>query len=139
MDSTNAVVAEEELAPPAATAKPSTKSTLPMPGIWPWASVSFASSETPMIVPIASKKHDSRTVKTNRMPVSTPTLWKPPRRLNSPISPKSGVATGLPGHSGTVRPQDGTVATALMISARTVMATIEIRIAPGTLRTIRRA
>ncbi len=137
VDSTKAVVAEEELAPPAATARPSTKRTLLMPGISPLALVSLASSLTPMIVPIASKKHDSRTVKTKRTPVRTPTLPKPPNRLNSPMSPKSGVATGLPGHSGVVRPQDGIVATALMISARTVIATIEMRIAPGTLRVIR--
>src|SRR5687768_18259946 len=78
-----------------------------------------------MIVPIASKKHGSSTVKTNRTPVSTPTLPKPPNRLTSPIRPKSGVATGLPGQVGVVRPQDGTSATALMTTATTVIATIE--------------
>ncbi len=89
----------------------------------------------PMIVPIASKKVDSSTVKTKRMPVSAPTLPKPPKRLTLPTRPKSGVATGLPGHFGVVRPQDGTFATALMITA-TMMFTIEMRMAPGTLRTI---
>ena len=39
------------------------------------ASVSLASSLMPMIVPMASKKHDSSTVKTKRTPVSTPT-WR---------------------------------------------------------------
>lgn len=107
-----------------------------MPGICPWASVSFASSLTPMIVPMASKKQDSRTVKTNRTPVSAPTLSKPPNRLTCPIRPKSGLSKGLPGHFGVVRPQDGTFATASMTTASTVIATIEMRIAPGTLRTI---
>ncbi|CAM5333879.1 hypothetical protein STANM309S_03952 [Streptomyces tanashiensis] len=40
----------------------------------------------------------------------------------------------MPGHSGVVRPQEGTVATALITIATIVMTTIEMRIAPGTLR-----
>lgn len=91
-----------------------------------------------MIVPIASKKHDSRTVKTKRTPVSTPTFENPPKRLTWPMSPKSGLATGLPGHFGVVSPQapSGRSAAAWTTTASSVIATIEIRIAPGTLRTI---
>lgn len=90
------------------------------------------------MVPIASKKQDSSTVKTNRTPVRTPTFSKPPNRLTSPSRPKSGAETGLPGHAGVVRPHapSGRLTTASMTRATTVMATIEIRIAPGTLRTI---
>lgn len=64
-----------------ATAMPSTNRILFMPGTLPLESVSLASSLTPMIVPMASKKHESSTVKTKRTPVSMPTLPKPPNRL----------------------------------------------------------
>lgn len=136
MDSTKQVVAEDDVAPPEATARPSTSRTRLIPGKVPSGFVSLASSPTPRIVPIASKKQDSSTVKTNRVPVRKPTLPKPPNRLTWPTSPKSGAATGLPGHCGTVRPQAeaGRSVTSWTTTASTVMATMEIRMAPGVLR-----
>ncbi len=139
VDSTKQVLAELEVAPPSAVAKPSTMSTLLMPGRLPSLSSRCASSLTPRIVPIASKKQDSSTVKTKRMPVSRPTWWKPPNRLTLPIRPKSGVDTMLCGKTGTVRPHSpaGMVAALSRITARMVVAMMLIRIAPGTLRTSR--
>ncbi len=97
-----------------------------------------ASSPTPMMVPIASKKPDSSTVKTNRQPVSGPTSLKPPKRLMWPISPKSGAPTILCGMSGTARPHaaSGIVTRALMMIATTAMVTMPMRIAPLVLRTV---
>ncbi len=137
VDSTKQVLAEDEVAPPRAVATPSTIRTLFIPGRSPLASSRWASSATPRMVPIASKKQDISTVKTKSTPVSRPTWWKPPNRLTCPTSPKSGAATGLPGQSGTVRPQEAAgMSTAWSTAtARQVITTMLIRIAPGTLRT----
>ncbi len=110
-----------------------------MRGIRPSSSVSFASWPTPMIVPIASKKPDSSTVKTNRQPVSRPTSSKPPKRLTCPSREKSGVLTIFSGMLGTARPHaaSGISAMTLITTATTVIATMLIRIAPLTPRVTR--
>src|SRR4051794_35956543 len=79
-------------------------------------------------------------VKMNTIAVMTPAWTKPPPVEKLPISPRSGVDVTLSGHFGTCSSQsglpfdDGMVATASMMTARIVEATIEIRMAPGTRR-----
>ncbi len=96
-----------------------------------------------VIVPMVSKKSASSSVKTNRTAVTTPTRSNEPNSENWPSSPKSGVAMILSGKAGTLRFQpcgltlspetDGpTLATASTMIASTVVARIEIRMAPLT-------
>ena len=108
-----------------------------------------ASAPIAVIVPIVSKKSASIRVKTSRMAATTPASWKPPIRLNSPSVPKSGFSkmSPKPGRSGTVSaqplglklpsaPKAGPMSAILStMIAMIVITTIEMRIAPRTLRT----
>ena len=97
-----------------------------------------------VIVPMVSKKSASISVKTSSSAATTPTDSNEPNRLNWPSVPKSGSSMILSGSAGTFRlqpvgllgagPTPKSPIASTMI-ASTVVATIEIRIAPLTLRT----
>ncbi len=72
-----------------------------MPGRSPFSSVSPASWPTAVTVPTVSKKSASISVKTSSSAASTPTSAKPPNRLKSPTSDRSGAAAMLSGSDGT--------------------------------------
>ena len=101
-----------------------------------------ASAPIAVIVPMVSKKSASISVKTSNNADTTPTDSNEPKRLNSPSVPKSGVSTILSGHSGTFRlhpvgpswlePRSPIASTTI---ATTVVARMEMRMAPLTFRT----
>lgn len=102
-DSMNTVVEEDEVPPPTTAPTPSTTSADLMRGKLPFSSASCASRESPVMVPIASKKFVNSSVKTSMMTVTTPTL--PKSKLTAPTRPRSGIANGLPCRTGSVRLQ----------------------------------
>ena len=135
-DSTKTVWPEPPATPPMAPPAPSMNSALDRPGMRPLSSASLASVPTPMMVAIASKNPASTSVKTIMPTVMAPTSPQPPNST-WPKSEKSGMETALPCSSGGPLPQafgSMTSTTALRIAARTVPATMPIRIAPGMLR-----
>ena len=95
---------------------------------------------------MVSKKSASISVKTNSSAATTPARSKAPNSETCPSSEKSGTPTILSGIEGTLRFQpvgltlspetDGPMcAIASMTTASTVVARIEIKMAPRTLRT----
>ena len=141
-DSMYAVLEDTPAAPPADAASESMIRIRLVFGGVPSSRSRPASAPIAVIVPMVSKKSASISVKTNSSDVTTPTLSKDPSRLNSPSVPKSGVARTLSGQAGTLRLQplglstiDPAPTIASTTMASTVVAAMEIRIAPRTWRT----
>ena len=129
------VLDETPAAPPAAAAIESTIRIRWVFGGVPSSSSRPASAPIAVIVPIVSKKSASISVKISSSAVTTPAFSNEPSRLNSPRVPKSGVSKTSSGQAGVVRPHAFGAPIASTTIASTVVATIEIRIAPLTLRT----
>lgn len=104
-DSMNTVLDDADAAPPTAAPAPSTISAERNRGNVPRLSDSPASRESPVNVPIASKKLANTSVKTSITAARFPIREKLPVRLNSPISERSGSANGEPDNCGTDRLQ----------------------------------
>jgi hypothetical protein len=129
--------------PPAIAATESTTRMRLVPIGSPFASSSLASEPTATIVPIVSKKSASTSENTSSATVRKPSSRTPPVSEKCPRIEKSGVSTSFDGHVGTSSDQPrGLVLDCAPIEnaacrspATTVIATIEIRMAPRTLRT----
>lgn len=102
-DSMNTVLDDADDAPPTAAPAPSTISAERSRGNVPRSSESPASRESPVNVPIASKKLANTSVKTSITAARIPMRSKAPVRLNSPTSDRSGSANGEPDSCGTDR------------------------------------
>ena len=112
-----------------------------MRGGLPFLSSSFASPPMATIVPIVSKKSASITVNTSRTRATGPMCTKAPTMSNWPSSEKSGSAKTPSKVGGELKPPGLSSPRPPMcmvfsrITASTVEARIEIRMAPRTLRT----
>ena len=126
---------DEPVTPPAIAPAPSTSRIRPIRGTLPFFD-SPASSETLVIVPMASKNPDSTRVNRNTVAASAPAEANPPKRSMWPKSPKSGAATTWSGRAGAVRPQPPTPNPSCSTTANTVATPMLISTAPGTLRAI---
>ena len=105
-----------------------------MSGRLPSASTSLPCLPRPVMVPIASKKLVSKSVKISSTVEMTPILVKAPTKFTSPTMDRSGMPPSASGFTGAAMPQSSEPVNACTMNAITVVRTMAMKSPPGTFR-----